>query len=205
MNPIRSAYFLAVCLSFLAFGNLVAQTWNFVKQKDGIRIYISQETGKNLKSYKGETDMPYPAEKIFAVVEDANHTDWWDKNISEKRVISYVKNREARYYIVYKLPWPVLNRDLCVDAICTADPDKKIWCVVSRPLPDCVPTSKDYVRIRDYRQTWTITARGPNVSHVVLEGYFNPAGTIPDWVTNLVIGESPVAVMNSLRQKLQGR
>lgn len=70
------------------------------------------EAGKSLKSYKGVTDIKVSADKIFAVMEDVNNTDCWEKRLTKIKVLLYDKNKRAQYYLIYNLPWPVINRDL---------------------------------------------------------------------------------------------
>ena len=100
---------------------MAAQSWNFIKEKDGIKIYTCVEEGKSLRSFKGVTDIDAPAEKIFALMEDIHNTDWWDKDLNLIKVLLYEKSKRAQYYLVYNLPWPVIDRDLCVDVKITTD------------------------------------------------------------------------------------
>jgi hypothetical protein len=119
-----------------------AQSWNFIKEKDGIKIYTHQEAGKVLKSFKGVADINAPAEKIFAMMEDINDTEWWDKNLTQIKVLLYEKNKRAKYYMVYDLPWPVTDRDLCVDVtikIDTVTGESKITAV---SVPGVIPERK---------------------------------------------------------------
>jgi len=92
---------------------MAAQSWDLIKEKDGIKIYTRREVGKSLKSYKGVADINAPAEVVFALIEDVNNTDWWDKNFNRIKVLQYEKNKRAQYYLIYDLPWPVIDRDLC--------------------------------------------------------------------------------------------
>jgi hypothetical protein len=180
-----------------------AQTWNFIKEKDGIKIYTSQEPGKSLKAYRGVTDIHAPAEKIFAMIEDVYHTDWWDKNISQIKVLRYEKYKKAQYYLIYDLPWPVTDRDLCVDVTASVDPVTGERRLTAVPLTGVIPEGKDMVRIREYRQTWTLDPAGKDKTHVVLEGYVDPAGTIPDWISNMLIVDSPVKVISEVKQRME--
>lgn len=182
--------------------SLSGQSWNFVKEKDGIKLYTGEEPGKPLKAYRGITDINAPAEKIFALLEDVNNTDWWDKNLTEIKVLDYVKNKSARYYLVYDLPWPVTDRDLCVDVIVTTDPSTGERKITAAPLPGLIPERKDRIRIKDYRQTWTVTPAGKELSHVVLEGYIDPAGNVPDWISNMLITDSPYKAINGVRTRI---
>jgi hypothetical protein len=194
-----------VSLFMAVIGSVFGQSWDFIKEKDGIKIYTRCEAGKPLKSYKGVTDIRAPSEKVFALIEDVNHTDWWDKNFSQIRVLRYEKYKRAQYYLVYHLPWPVTDRDLCVDVTVTFDPLSGGGRITAVPLPGVIPDQNGLVRIREYRQTWTITPVDKATAHVELEGYIDPAGSIPDWISNMLITDSPLKVINGIKKRLEGK
>jgi len=195
--------FIFMFLATLMFsGSIRAQSWNFVKEKDGIKIYTSAEAGKFLKSYRGVTDINAPAEDIFALIEDVNNTDWWDKNLTQIKVLFYEKYKRAQYYLVYNLPWPVTDRDLCVDVKVTIDPVTGERRITAVPLTGVIPERNDMVRIKDYRQTWTVIPAGKEISHVVLEGFVDPAGSIPVWVSNMLIIDSPIKAISEVRERM---
>jgi hypothetical protein len=191
--------FFTLMLSF----PLAAQSWDFIKEKDGIKIYTRVENGRTLKSYKAVTDISFPAEKIFTLMEDINNTDWWDKKLTQIKVLHYEKDKSARYYMVYTLPWPVTDRDLCVDvniAINQETGERKIYAV---SLNGVIPESEGKVRIKDYVQTWTITPAGKEITHIVLEGFVDPAGGIPKWISNMLIIESPLKAIGGLKEAME--
>jgi hypothetical protein len=180
-----------------------AQSWDFAKEKDEIKIYTRKEAGKSLKSYKGTADIKAPAEKIFAMLENVNNTDWWDKNLKEIRILLYEKNKRAQYYLIYDLPWPFTDRDLCVDVTVSIDPisgERKITAV---PLTGVIPEQKELVRIKDYRQIWIVKPLGKDLSHVILEGHADPAGSVPDFITNMIIVDSPMKIIGDVKQRME--
>jgi len=63
------------------------------------------EAGNPLKSYRGVTIINTPVEKIFAVMEDVNITDWWDKNLSRITVLLYEKDKghSTFWFMIYHL------------------------------------------------------------------------------------------------------
>ncbi len=122
---------------------MAAQSWNFIKEKDGIKLYTRKDVGNTLKSYKGITEIKAPAEKIFAMIEDVNNTDWWDKNLNQIRVVRYEKYIKAQYYLVYDLPWPVTDRDLCVGVTISIDPVTGVRKVIASPLPGFFPNRRN--------------------------------------------------------------
>ncbi|MGA1978507.1 MAG: hypothetical protein ABSG89_11740 [Bacteroidales bacterium] len=191
-------FFFALMLSC----SMAAQSWDFVKERDSIKIYTRKEAGKSLKSFRGITDINAPVENIFAILEDVNNTDWWDKSITQKKVLLYEKNKRAQYYLVYNLPWPVTDRDLCVDVTITIDSvsgERKINAV---SLIGVIPERNDMVRIKEYHQSWTIMPAGKEMTHVILEGDVDPAGKIPDWISNMLIVDSPFKTISGLRDRI---
>ncbi|MEI7723605.1 MAG: hypothetical protein WCK09_00805 [Bacteroidota bacterium] len=184
-------------------GSIAAQSWDFIKEKDGVKLYTRKENGSSLKSYKGMADIKAPAEKVYTLIEDVNHTEWWDKNLNQIKVLLYEKNKRAQYYLVYDLPWPVTDRDLCVNVTVTFDPATGIHKVIAGPLPGLIPEHEDKIRIKDYHQTWTIQPAGEVLSHVILEGHVDPAGSIPDWLSNMLIVDSPLKVITGIRDRLE--
>ncbi len=193
---------LILLFTLLSFP-LAAQTWDFVKEKEGIRIYTRKETGKTLRAYKGIAEIHAPAAKVFALLEDVHHTEWWDKNLTQIKVLGYEKNRSARYYLVYDLPWPLTDRDLCVDVVATHDPATGAGTITAVPLPGLIPVKKEHIRIREYRQVWTVNPSGKDKTQVILEGYVDPAGTIPDWVINMLIVDSPFRIISGVKSRME--
>ena len=198
--------FIIMFLLTLVFSSTVAaQSWDFIKEKDGIKLYTRQDPGKSLKAYKGVADIHAPAETVFTLIENVNNTDWWDKHLTQIKVLRYEKYKSARYYLVYDLPWPVTDRDLCVDVTVTTDPGTGERRITATPLTGVIPERDDMVRIKDYRQTWTVKPAGNEMTHVVLEGFVDPAGTIPDWISNMLIVDSPFKVINEVKERLENK
>jgi hypothetical protein len=191
--------FILLVLSCSVF----AQKWDFIKEKDGIKIYTRKEPGSTLKSFKGVTDIYAPAENVFNLIGNVKNLDWWDKNLREIKVIYYEKEKRSQYYLVYDSPWPVTDRDLCVDATISTDPVTGVRIITAVPLPNVIPENPKYVRIKKYKQSWTLEPTGKEVVHAVLEGYVDPGGNVPDWIYNMVITETPLKIMRGIKQRLE--
>lgn len=197
-------FFLVYVICLAASGGVSAQNWEFIKEKEGIKIYTRKEANSNLKSYRGEADLHTKIEKLYGLIGNPKNTDWWTKDITEIRILLYEKEKHVQYYLVYDLSWPLSDRDLVVDAIIKTDPVTGIRTVEARPLPDVIPERPDRIRIKRYWQTWTITPKPGGVVHVVLEGFVDPAGSIPAWLYNMVLTETPLKVINSVKKHTEG-
>lgn len=188
-------------LLFLGFNDVNGQSWVFAKEKDGIRIYTRNELNSSLKSYKGEATFKGDIDKVNLLVGDAKNLDWWDKNISNIKVIDFERDKFIRYYLVYHVPWPLSNRDIALESQITTDPVTGKRTVFSKPIVNLVPEKKDLVRIKKYWQKWTVEPMDKGYVHVILEGFVDPNGNIPSWFYNIVITETPYNVIYALRER----
>ena len=190
--------FLSVFL-FFSGRDVCGQPWEFIKEKDGIRIYTRKEANSSLKSYKGEAYLHTKLEKVYELIGNPKNVDWWADDISEIKILLYEKGKHVQYYLVYDVSWPITDRDLAVDAFITTDPVTGVRIVEARPLANVVPERKDRVRIKKYWQNWTITPMPDGTIHVVLEGFVDPEGSIPAWLYNMVITDTPLKVITSVK------
>ena len=180
---------------------LSAQPWNFVKEKDGIKLYTRNELKSSLKSTKGEAIFHAPIEKVFSLLAKVNNTDWWDKDISEIKVLSYKENIYIQYYIIYDMPWPVADRDFVIESRISADPVTGDRTIFTKTLPNTIPEKPDLVRIGNYWQKWTVQPMDQGYVHVVLEGFVDPGGNLPAGLYNMIVTESPLKTIRSLRNR----
>ncbi len=191
--------FILPVTAFFASG----QSWEFAKEKGGVKVYTRKQPGSSLKSFKGVADINAPVEKVNNLIGNVKNVDWWDKNVIELKILAYEKEKYAKYYLVYDSPWPVTDRDLCVESIIHTDPATGIRTVEAKPLPNLEPEHPDRVRIRNYWQKWRVEPKGPNLVHVELEGFVDPGGSVPDWVYNMVITSTPLKVIGGIKTRLE--
>jgi len=183
-------------------GLLVGQTWKFIKEKDGVQLFTRDEKGKNLKFIKGVAEFSQSAEKIYALIEDVNHTEWWDSNLKQIKVLQYEKNKHSQLYMVYSMPWPFKSRDMSVNMTTTINQMSGEYKVIAVPLSGVTPEIKDFVRIKEYRQIWTLKPVN-NKTHIELEFYVDPVENIPAWLLNMILIDTPINSIKALRQMME--
>ena len=115
-------YPASILILILTSSSLFSQTWNFVKEKDGIRLFIKQDTNSSFKSFRGEVDFRGDFEKASSLVGDPSNIDWWGDDVYDINVLFYKKGRQIKYYLVYDVPWPFTDRDLVADVQLNEDP-----------------------------------------------------------------------------------
>jgi len=195
--------FLIFFLWLMLPGRLYAQTWNFIKEKDGVKLYSCREVGKRLQSFRGVAEIKVPAEKVFMLIEDINHRDWWDKNAELIRLLKYEKYKRAQYYLGYKMHWPVMNRDLCVDATTGINQASGEYRITAIPLAGTCPEKKDLIRIKEYRQVWTVRTVSQHRTQVELEFFVDPEEQLPEWFLNMILIDAPINLIKGLREQIE--
>lgn len=198
----RQRFLMSILFLFLV-KSISSQEWNFVKERDGIKIFTRNEKNSCLKSFRGEADVKTCIEKIYEMIGNVQNVDWWDDDISELQILSQQKDEFVNYYLVYDVPWPLMDRDLCVQAHIRTDREKGCRTVYAEPLSGKVPEKDGRVRIKDYWQKWTIQDKGNGMIHLTLEGFFDPAGNVPAWLYNLVITDTPLKIMRGIKDRIE--
>ena len=166
---------LSIFFIFIA-KDLCGQPWDFIKEKDGIKIFTRKELNSSLKSFKGETTFQADIEKICLLLGNGKNFDWWGNDIRGIKVLDYQENKFIRYYLIYNVPWPFSDRDLVVEAQITADPVTGERTVLAKPLLNVIPETPDFVRVRKYWQKWSVQPMENGYVHVLLEGFVDPGG-----------------------------
>jgi hypothetical protein len=198
-----SNHFLLVLVLLAGNIDLRAQSWNYIKEKNGIKLYTRVPEYSTFKCFRGETTFHASMQEIGRYIGNVKNFNWWDKNIRELRVLEPGSEKHVSYYFVYDVPWPLSDRDICVDVSISIDSLTGIKVVYAKPLPGVIPEYKDIVRIANYWQKWTLTPIDKQTVNAVLEGFVDPGGNVPSWLYNMVIVETPLKVMEGIKHKLE--
>jgi hypothetical protein len=201
-SRLRFGLILIFLFSGIAY-DLQAQSWTFVKEQDGIKLFTRKEDGVALKSFKGIMDVTSSMEKVCNLIGNVKNHDWWDENLREIKVLTYEKDKYFQYYLIYDVPWPFTDRDLCVEARVVTDPVSGRRTITATPLNNVIPEKPDLIRIKKYWQKWTIQPMENGVIRLTLEGFVDPAGNVPSWLYNMVIVETPLKVMRRVKKFVQ--
>ena len=67
MNKAYTTLLVSLILVMLAI-DLQAQKWEFIKEKEGIKIYTRKDAGSVLKSFRGEADLQTTMEKVCNLI-----------------------------------------------------------------------------------------------------------------------------------------
>lgn len=203
MNSNFARIISAILLFIILTSTVSGQEWKFIKEKDGIKIYTRNEDSVAIKSFKGVADFQTTMEKMSKLIGRIESFEWWDEDVTEIKVLDYKEEEFIKYYVVYDVPWPLSDRDLCAEAKITNDPVTGKRMVRATALDGVIPEKPGLVRIKNYWQQWVMEPQGKGLVHVVLEGSVDPAGHIPTWIVNMIITDTPLNIMTKARNVVE--
>ncbi|MBP6977148.1 MAG: hypothetical protein PHD61_11235 [Bacteroidales bacterium] len=174
-----------------------ADGWELVKDKDGIKIYTRSTENSKFKTYRGEAITNIGMNEMYRILIDLDNYDQWVYSNSESRLLSETGNGEYTYYSVMSLPFPFDNRDMTTVMKVSMGQDT-IRFVTS--LVKGKPSPKGIVPIAAYEEITTLVKLGEKQVKMIMEGYFEPGGTLPAWVINMFLSEGPYQSLMTLKK-----
>jgi len=197
------SFFFSILFLSAAFSQGDLSSWDFKKEKDGIRVYTRDVADSNLKELRIIFNIESNISSVVALICDIPaYTDFVYRCTTAK-TLKRINALETYDYYSVDFPWPFSDRDMIVQSTIEQNPKTKVVSVQSLIKPDYVEQEKGFVRIQKHINKWVFTPISPNQ---VQADYFlssEPAGNIPNWIVNMAIDQGPMHSMVRLRKLVQ--
>ena len=188
--------------SVSAFGH--AADWQPTKEVDGVQLYAKNDSNEGLKSFKGVIRVKATMKQALAAVLVRESFPEWVYNMLEDKTLPTDNADQSYCYIWIKGVWPTSDRDAVARVTVEQDPKTLAVSVVARSTEqNRVPLYKDRVRMTNMYSGFTVVPVSATETEVQLEGVADPAGSIPNFVTNMVAGELPAKTLTALKARLE--
>jgi len=173
--------------------------WELAKEKDGIKVYTRQVEGRKIKEFKAEATINVNIDVLEAILRDVdNYVDWIDK-LKLSEIIETVNGDEFYVYSEANLPWPFENRDgVSFDKI-TKNGLTGEFTMTSSGVAGMVPEIDGIVRMPESEGFWMLSPQGNDKTAIIYQFYGDPGGSIPEWVINAFLVDSPMKTLDNLK------
>lgn len=206
--PLKTLYFkLIVTLAmFIPFG-IAGQpagedNWELGKEKDGITVYTRVMEGKKLKEYMAVCEVDATPEQLVDILYDIeNYVNWMD-NVKEAELIETDGENIFYVYSQVKVPFPFDNRDQVTKSVIVDDSlsDKKT--IEVEIIPGYIPEKKGVVRVPFGEGLWEFIPLENGKTKINHRFGAEPGGSIPAWVVNMFLVDSPIKTMEGLKEQV---
>ncbi len=191
-------FYIIIILILLQGMNSCADGWELVKDKNSIKIYTRQTEGSSFKTYKGEATLKIGIQQLYDILIDVDHYDQWVYECSESRLLSKVENSEYTYYSIMRMPFPFENREMTTRMKVSFSNDTIR--LSTRLINGTQTKKKGLVGMTAYDEVTTLIKAGDENVRMVMEGYFEPGGTLPAWLVNLFLSAGPYESLMSIKK-----
>jgi len=178
------------------------ESWTLAKDADGIKVYTRSVANSRLREFKGEVVLATNAEQVVNVLKDVNSYRKWMPDVVTSELLAS-SNKERYHYIENAAPWPVSNRDgvYLFSFGRNEDAGAGVTVVRVKAVPDYAPRRDGKVRVPKSDGFWKIASAGNGV-RVTYQIHADPGGSIPRWLANSTVVDTPFKTLKNLRSYL---
>ncbi len=179
------------------FVNAQDNSWELVKNADGIRVYSRELDQSKLNEILVTAESDAPVSSLVSVVEDAPNHKNWIYMCKEGKVLLHLSPYEYIYYSQSNAPWPFQDRDVVTRVKVIRNAEGTVF-VQSSTFRDTIPQNPDYIRIRYATSQWAFTPEKNGYTKIGLKVAVDLGGSIPKWLMRLTAATGPYHTVKNL-------
>ncbi|PJZ81478.1 START domain-containing protein [Leptospira meyeri] len=189
-------------ISFLSnFSSLLSQSseWSESKRKKGIQVLTRPFVGSNLDEFLGRTEIEASISQVIALLTDPASCKNLYHQCKELTVLSGTEKKSV-VYLRNGAPWPVNDRDLIMDRGFEQN-EKTLATVmkIKRLDSNARPTPSGVTRMENFEGVWRIIPQTNGKLKIEYQAHFEPGGSVPQSVINLVLTDTPYESLLNLK------
>jgi ribosome-associated toxin RatA of RatAB toxin-antitoxin module len=194
-----------VILSLLMQLSYAQTEWQISKEDSqrNIQVFTSSQDDSSYHQFKAVTVVSQNPQTVLAVLSDIPAWPQWLARIKQVKVLKKENNR-SWVYVVYKLPYPFVERDMVVyNQVQTLKTGQIV--IKTQALADYSINSEENtkrVRLTNFNSTWQLTPLAKSGTKVELWGSGDPEGFVPALIFNYNLADEPLQSLRQLRKML---
>jgi len=168
-----------------------------------IKVYVKNEEGKNIRSFRVEAMLDAPLEVVARVQSDVDNYVRWYFATLEAKLLKKVSDKEFVFYMVHDAPIGMPDRDVVLKATIEPMTAKRPYVVIKMvSIPDFIPSRPPFVRMVAENYVVKFTPQGKDKTLLESEGYIDPGGVSPSWAINYIQGKGPYTNMMGMQRMI---
>jgi hypothetical protein len=176
--------------------------WELQKEKDGISVFTRKVDNSPFKASKAVAVIEASPDRIVSELKKGNQLAAWLPKTDQSTILHWSNPDEYFAYFTHPAPWPVSDRDEIIHYRFEEKEDGSFH-IYLRGVADYLPPKSDYVRIPYSKGQWQLLPFEGNKTQITLINHFDPGGTVPAYLLNSSVIDSPIETINNLKKRLQ--
>ena len=182
---------------------LAQYKWELEKEKNGIRVYLSDVPGSVYKAVKVECTLTGTYAKLVAILTNVSQFNKWIYNTKASRIMKENTPLDFIYYTETHMPWPLSNRDAIIHIRIKTDSLPRALIITGTGEPDLFPEIFSIVRVPYYKASWKVTMPTTKTIQISYILELDPGGNIPAWIANSFADKGPMGTFSNLAERLK--
>jgi len=179
------------------------EDWKLAKDKQDVQIYTHQMVNSKLNEFKGTVSIKTYVKNVISTLLDVENFRKWMVNVKSSSLLKKISEDEMYIYSEAKLPWPFNNRDIVNHINVYWSDGGDTATLVIDGVPDYIPEKKGIVRMPRSNGVWNVYQVDKQIVKIEYTYGGDPGGSIPDWIINLFIVDSPHKTLINMREYLE--
>lgn len=176
--------------------------WTLETEGPSFEVYSKESQDKRYEIL-ARADVQTSLGAFLALMQDAERAPDWVANCKKIMVQTSSSGLDAIVHSYYDAPWPVKDRDMVTKTHIHLDDDQQGYTVSVSDLGQDIPKSVGYIRIQNVEGAWDVRQLEGGFVRVTYQGSGNPAGNLPQWVTNDLLVQSTSETFEQMTQLLR--
>jgi ribosome-associated toxin RatA of RatAB toxin-antitoxin module len=180
--------------------------WELAKEdtQRNIQVYLRPQQTNPYDEFYALTIVQQPIETVVAVLSDINAWPQWLARIKKVQILKKQDN-QSWVYVIYKLPYPFVERDTVLYARLSKNPKTSVVTIQSNaqanyPMPQDLTVKR--VRLNELSSTWRLTPLPTGGTRIELTGRGEPGGYMPSLIFNYNLADEAQQTVRLLRKML---
>ena len=178
--------------------------WELALEEKGISIHTRDVDGSAFKAYKGVTVIDAPLASVLGIFSNPRANREWLEGCVSFEEIARSSFYSYSVYQVWDLPWPATDRDFVVDVNIERVKDG-VFNIQMDDRAGMKPEHPDRVRASMPSGYYRLTEVAPGKTEVIMSQHVEPNGSLPGWMVNSLVTETPYESLRNLRDLATGQ
>jgi len=202
------SFLLLLLIFFTSTSQLSAeektQSWQLVKDENGIKVYTRMLAHSDYKEFRGEMDIEAKLEALLTFIKNADRCPDW-----QYKCIKMLNLSNGYIYKLSKLPWPLRDRYTVMQSQEHYDQQHNIYTlrlknIEREKLPQQIlaqlPEEDDTVQMRFSDGYWQFKVDNSSTIHIIYQMHGDPAGVIPALLANQGVTNAAFVTLGNLKK-----
>lgn len=197
---VKNIFHIWCVAGLLVTTGLAAESeWEQKRDRDGIQVFTRNVEGSPYDAVRSTTIVDnVRLSALVALIEDAEACPNWADRCAESYVVERVSDAESYVYTHNDMPFPVKDRDVIAHVVWTQDADSLAVEMNSEAVAGKMEEVSGRLRLQNANAKWRFEPLENGQVRIISEAHIDPGSSLPGWVTNMLLVDTPYETMKSL-------